>query len=247
MTSQAGMVGLVLVGTEILTGKVDERNLVPLARSCARAGYELARVIIVHDHIGAIAAAVQQLSIECAVVVTSGGVGPTHDDVTVDAVAFAQGVGVYVEPALHDMLLRAGVHPYAAERTARVPVGAALLCSENSPWPLVRSGNVFLFPGVPAAFVRKIPVFEAALPRRPVLCLVELYFMLEETEIVQALDETVLMYADVRIGSYPVWDEATYRTRLTFEHVDQCRAASASEALLLRLSVSQRVARVLRS
>lgn len=244
MTSQAGKVGMVLVGTEILTGKVEERNLVHLARSCARMGYELARVIMVHDDVAAIAEAVKQLSAACAVVVTSGGVGPTHDDVTVDAVARSQGCGVFVEPGLRTMLLNAGVLPYAAERTARVPVGAQLLTMDKSPWPLVRSGNVFLFPGVPAAFVRKIPVFEAALAPRVVLCVVALYFMLDEAELVQALDQTVQMYGDVRIGSYPVWDEATYRTRLTFEHVEPLRAALASEDLLLRLSVSQRASQV---
>ncbi len=239
-----GSVGVLLVGTELLSGKVEEKNLVHLARSCARIGYEVFRVVMVHDDVQVIAAAVADLRALCTVVVTSGGVGPTHDDVTVDAVALAFGVEVRSEPVLLQALSEAGVAPYAAERMARLPEGAQLLRSEQTSWPLVRMGQVFLFPGVPAAFVRKLPAFELSLPRLRPLQLVQLYFTVDEAELVQALDAAVAEFPDVRVGSYPVWDDAAYRTRITFEHRELHRAASASDFLLLRLSVSQRGSRV---
>lgn len=240
MTKTSGSIGVVLVGTELLTGKVEERNLSHLALACGRAGYEIQRVLMVHDHIEVIADAVNQLLTSCEFVVTSGGVGPTHDDVTVDAVARALGVGVQVHPALQSMLVDAGVDAYAAERTARAPEGAALLSAEGNVWPLLQAGRVFMFPGVPSAFRRKLPLFVAKLPQLRQLSLVELYFSADETKLVRALDATVQQYADVRMGSYPVWDDPAYRTRLTFEHLSSDRAEEAAESLLGQLPLDLR-------
>ena len=154
-----------IIGNELLSGKVDEANLGVLARALRGIGIALSRVVIVQDDIDVIAREVAALSGSHDWLFTSGGVGPTHDDVTIEAVARAFGVEVVSDPGLEGMICGhygARVTP-GHLRMALVPRGASLETIPEVPWPTVRMRNAWVMPGVPEAFRMKIPVVLARL------------------------------------------------------------------------------------
>jgi molybdenum cofactor synthesis domain-containing protein len=155
-TTAAGL----LIGNELLTGKVQETNLALLARELFVLGVELSRVVVCRDDIDTIASDLRLLSDAHDYVITSGGVGPTHDDVTMKAVARCFGVAIHRSPELAERI-RELVGDRCSEshlRMADVPVGSILLQSSEVPWPTVRVANVFVFPGLPKIFRMKLPL-----------------------------------------------------------------------------------------
>src|SRR4051812_17570626 len=149
-----------IIGNELLSGKVAEANLVVLARTLRPLGILLRRVVMILDEIDVIAHEVKELASTHDAVFTSGGVGPTHDDLTIQGVARAFGVDVVIARELDD-LLRA----YYADRIteghllmARVPQGARLVSSGTVQWPTVVMKNVWVLPGVPEIFKMKMPL-----------------------------------------------------------------------------------------
>src|SRR5260221_2699186 len=158
---------ILLIGNELLSGKVDDENARYLTRELRALGVTLARVEIIPDDAADITASVRALAARHDVVLTSGGVGPTHDDVTLAAVGAAFGMPIARNAELED-LLRAGIGPRLHERDLRmadVPVGARLEYGPRGPgtaaerpgrsWPVVVVNNVWILPGVPSIFRRK--------------------------------------------------------------------------------------------
>src|SRR5262249_41670449 len=140
-----------IIGNELLSGKIADKNLVILARVLREVGVQLRRVVMILDDLDVIAREIQTLSSSHDFVFTSGGVGPTHDDVTIDAVARAFGAGVVVSPEM-EQLLRAYYKDKITDGhllMARVPAGARLASSDQVPWPTVVMSNVWVLPGVP--------------------------------------------------------------------------------------------------
>lgn len=218
-----------IIGNELLSGKIAEANLVVLARTLRPMGILLRRVVMILDEIDVIAHEVKELSSTHDVVFTSGGVGPTHDDLTIQGVAQAFGAGVTIARALED-LLRA----YYAERIteghllmARVPEGARLVSSETIHWPTVVMKNVWVLPGVPEIFKLKMPLVREDLGSDTPFISMAVFTDLDEGQIKDLLDTTVIAHAGVEIGSYPKWNDPEYKTKLTFDGTDgeQVRAA----------------------
>ena len=151
-----------LVGNELLTGKIGDENLAVLARALRARGVALDRAVVIRDEVDLIATEVRALSAAFDWVFTSGGVGPTHDDLTIDGVARAFGVAVERSERM-ETLLRGH---YGAAITddhllmARVPVGARLISTEKVPWPTVLMRNVWVLPGVPWIFAMKLQQIE---------------------------------------------------------------------------------------
>ena len=145
--------GLVVIGDEILSGRTQDRNIAQLARWLNVQGIRLHEVRVVGDDTGAIVAAVNALRAACDYCFTTGGIGPTHDDITVDAIAQALAVGVVHHPEALAILERhyasRGGMTEARARMARVPEGAALIENRISGAPGIRFGNVFIMAGVP--------------------------------------------------------------------------------------------------
>src|SRR5688572_4310363 len=143
-----------LIGNELLSGKTQEQNLLELARVLRALGIRLERVSMLGDERAALAAEVRALSERHDVVFTSGGVGPTHDDVTVEAVADAFGVECVTHPSLAQLLEQVYGERFAdsQSRMALVPRGAELMGSSEVRWPTTVMQNVWLMPGVPELF-----------------------------------------------------------------------------------------------
>src|SRR6185369_1097797 len=138
-----------VIGNELLSGKVLDANVHALAGALRALGIRLSRVVMLPDEIAVLADEVRRLSGEFDVVFTSGGVGPTHDDVTVEAVARAFGVEVVLDPTLGELLTDAHL------LMARVPLGATLFASPEVQWPTPVMNNVWILPGIPDLFKLK--------------------------------------------------------------------------------------------
>lgn len=220
-----------IIGNELLSGKIAEGNLVVLARTLRPLGIQLRRVVMILDEIDVIAREVKELAATHDVVFTSGGVGPTHDDLTIEGVARAFGAGVVIAPEL-DTLLRA----YYGERIteghllmARVPEGARLVSSGTIQWPTVVMKNVWVLPGVPEIFKMKMPLVRDDLGSDTPFLSMAVFTDLDEGQIKDLLDRVVAAHASVEIGSYPKWNDPDYKTKLTFDGTDADRVRAARD------------------
>jgi molybdenum cofactor synthesis domain-containing protein len=226
-----------VIGNELLSGKVEEANVHVLARALRGLGIELRRVVMVLDDIEVIAREVKELSASHDWVFTSGGVGPTHDDVTVKAVARAFGVGVIEDPTLSTML-----KDHYQERCtdghlqmALVPEGASLEAHDTVRWPTIRLGNTWLLPGVPEIFRMKLVVVVDRLSGGVGFVSRSVFTKMDEGDLKALLDQVVERFPDVGIGSYPKWQDPTYKTKLTFDGRDVARVDAACDAFLALL------------
>lgn len=227
-----------VIGNEILSGKVDEANVAVLARELRRLGVLLQRVVVVMDDVDTIAREVRELSRAHDWLFTSGGVGPTHDDVTVEAVARAFGVRVVSSPEMEQML-RAHYGERCTEghlRMALVPEGAALEVTAEITWPTMRLGNTWLLPGIPEVFRMKLPVVVARIGAGGAAFVTHaVYVKLDEGLLKPSLDRVVEEFADVGVGSYPKWLDPGYKTKVTFDGRDEARVLAARDAFVALL------------
>jgi molybdenum cofactor synthesis domain-containing protein len=229
-----------VVGNELLSGKVVDANVHALAGALRALGIRLTRVVMLPDDVATLAEELRTLSANFDVVFTSGGVGPTHDDVTVEAVARAFHVEVMLDPTLSDLLRSV----YKERLTdahllmARVPVGAVLRGAPEVEWPTPVMNNVWILPGIPDLFRLKLLTVRAWL-RGPVPFVSRALFLrLEEPLLKPLLDVVVTRHPAVEIGSYPKWFDPTYRTQITFDAETAAAAQAALDDLQGRLSAS---------
>lgn len=230
-----------LIGNELLSGKIQELNLIELARTLRALGVTLERVVLLPDRVETIAAELDRLRRAHDVVFTSGGVGPTHDDVTIAAVARAFGVGVVADPTLSAQI-RSAYGEACTEahlRMALVPEGAVLRTSEDITWPTPVVGNVWILPGVPEIFRMKLDVVRSWLRGPEAFFSRAVFTRLDEPSVKAALDEVVSLHPAVEIGSYPKWFDTSYRTKITFDARDRAQVERALSDLLERLPADQ--------
>jgi len=213
--------GIVIIGDEILSGKFVEENAAFLIGELRALGVDLRRITIVPDVMDDIAATVTDASARFDHVFTSGGVGPTHDDITMAAIAHGFGTTVMRHPELEakvrgywkDQLADANL------RLADVPTGAELVYGPDLAskiWPVVCYRNVYILPGVPTLFRRKFVEIRDRFRAEPVTA-ARLYLDIEEGELAPYLDAVVAAHPDVRIGSYPRFAEREFRVMVTLE------------------------------
>lgn len=208
-----------VVGGELLSGKIRDENSYSLARALRSLGVDLVYVGIVPDDKKRIEEELLRQLAVVDIVFTSGGVGPTHDDVTVEAVASALGVEVDESPGFVAVLEEVyGERMTAAHRLmARVPRGAELLSTSDVRWPLVAADRVWMLPGVPELFRSKLAIVREHL-RGPAPFHSEFVLLdAEEADIKDDLDVIVAAHPQVEVGSYPKWFDPTYKTRITFD------------------------------
>jgi molybdenum cofactor synthesis domain-containing protein len=230
-----------LIGNELLSGKVHEANLIELARTLRALGVRLERVVIVPDEIDVIAAEVRQLSSSFDVVFTSGGVGPTHDDVTIDAIAKAFGVAATMDPTT-ESLLRNAYGERCTDghlRMALVPAGAELKTTTEVLWPTVLMKNVWILPGVPEIFRMKLAVVRAWVKGPERFVSKAVFTKMDEAELKPLLDRVVADHAGVEVGSYPKWFDATYKTKVTFDSRDADGVQKALDSFLAMLPAGE--------
>jgi molybdenum cofactor synthesis domain-containing protein len=216
-----------IVGNELLSGKVAEANLVELARTLRPLGVRLSRVSILPDELAILTREIRALASEHSLLFTSGGVGPTHDDITIDAVAAAFGVRSVEHPKLAELIRNVyGERCTPAHlRMALVPEGADLAPSPDGAWPTPVFRNVWLLPGVPEVFREKLATVRAWVRGPAPFASRAIYTRLDEASLKALIDAVVLAHPDVDVGSYPRWFEPSYKTKVTFD----ARDASAVE------------------
>ena len=200
MTTLAALI----IGDEILSGKVRDANTELVIELMRNLGVELRRIVTMGDDEDEIASEVRYCSDRFDAVVTSGGVGPTHDDRTVAAVARAFGVGIERNPELERMIRTwwGDRCNEAALRMADVPEGTTLLYSSDGNMPLVVCRNVYLLPGIPRLFAAKIGALRDVL-RGEEHAGASLYLSSDESAVASILSEVDEAYPEVKIGSYP--------------------------------------------
>ena len=227
---------IVVIGNEILSAKVTDENGPFLARELRSLGVELRRIETVPDEIPLIVDALRRCLASARWVFTSGGIGPTHDDVTIAAVAQAFGRRVvHDERTLQLLRERYGAELNAARtRLAEIPEGGRAEFHEGHLFPVLSIDNVTILPGVPSLLregfgrirerFRVAPIFSRAL-----------YFSLGEGALAEHLDATVARYPAVAIGSYPRFDEADHRVKVTFDGRSESEVGEAANFLRARL------------
>jgi molybdenum cofactor synthesis domain-containing protein len=229
---------IVIIGNEVLSGKVRDENTPFLLTELRKQGVDVRRVHVIQDVIEVIADEVRTLSAAHDYVLTTGGVGPTHDDVTLEAVARAFDARLAVHPDL-ERRLRAALRerePNAYHlKMCMVPEGAEFV-GEEDPWfPLVRMRNVYVFPGIPALLQSKFESARTCFQGTP-FHLRRIWVDCFESEIAHALHEVLEEFPQLLLGSYPaVSRDADYRTMLTLESRDARYADRAFDSLLARL------------
>jgi molybdenum cofactor synthesis domain-containing protein len=210
--------GIVIIGDEILTGKFADENAVFLIGELRALGVELRRIIVIPDVLDDIAATVTDFAARFDHVFTSGGVGPTHDDVTMAGIAQGFGTRVVREPALEEKVRDYWGTKLATPnlRLANVPEGAALVYGKDQVWPVVTYRNVYILPGVPALFRRKFIDIRDRFRTVP-MTVARVYIDAEEGQIADDLDAVVAAFPAVRIGSYPRFTEHDFKVLITLE------------------------------
>lgn len=232
------------IGNELLTGKVVEANLAPLAKTLRALGIELRTAEILLDDVPTLAGAIARLSAAHGVVVTSGGVGPTHDDVTIEAVAKAFGRRVVREPTLVELVRQTFGDKVsdAHLRFADVPEGAELRRAPDVSWPTPVVENVWILPGVPEVFRMKLATLRAWVKGPRPFVTRALVLNRDEVDLKDALDAVVAAHPLVSIGSYPALFNPRYRTRITFDGTSESAVQAALDALSALLDSSAIVA-----
>ena len=231
---------LAIIGDEILSGRTQDKNIAQVALWLNDQGIRLSEVRVVPDDMERIAEAVNALRSTNDYLFTTGGIGPTHDDITVDSIAAAFGVPVVVHPAARKILEdyyrdRPGGLTDARLRMARVPDGAELIPNETSGAPGVRMGNVFILAGVPYIAAAMLEALTGKLEGgRPVVS-ITVGARAPESDVADLLRETEAANPGVAIGSYPFFKDGKYGANFVIRSEDGVLARSTGDQLLDRL------------
>ena len=231
---------VVVIGDEILSGKVQDANSPWLLRELRRRGVACPGLVVVPDLVQDVADAVRLASRTADHVFTSGGVGPTHDDVTMAGVAAAFDRPLVAHPLLLAFLrARSPAAPGSArERMALVPEGAVV--EELGQFPQVSVENVWIFPGVPRLFRNRWQAVADRFAGERRRCAAVLTQQ-GEGELAEHLEATVAAHPGVDVGSYPHWDDPDVRVLITLEADAEALCQAAVDALVQRLDPARLV------
>jgi FAD synthetase len=236
--------GIVVIGNEILSGKVTDTNSPFMARELRKLGVTLLRITTIPDDVDVIGATVREFSKTLEIVFTSGGVGPTHDDVTMEGVARAFDRKVIRHPEL-DRRLRQYLGQNANEarmRMADVPDGAELIHDQRLGFPTIKCENVYILPGIPEILEQKFASLAERFAASPYHLRV-VFTRDGEGAIAEHLNATVAQFPKLLLGSYPKLGDPEYAVKLTLESKDQSYVEAAL-AHLLSLLPKETVVRV---
>jgi molybdenum cofactor synthesis domain-containing protein len=237
---------LVVIGDEILSGRTHDKNIAQVASWLGVQGIRLREVRVVADETAAIVEAVNTLRARNDYLFTTGGIGPTHDDITVDAIAEALGVEVIVHPEARAILdgyyaTRGGLTE-ARLRMARVPEGADLIINRATGAPGIRHSNIFIMAGVPAITAGMLDSLTGTLEGGAPLLSATVGCWVGESEVADLLRETEKGHAGVQIGSYPFWREGRTGANFVIRSTDAAELAECTEALISGLAAQGREA-----
>ena len=239
-SSRVWTAALLVIGDEILSGRTQDKNVAQVATWLNEQGIRLAEVRVVPDQTDRIAEAVNALRSAHDYLFTTGGIGPTHDDITVDAIAEAFGVPVVIHPEARAIMERfyrdrPGGLTEARLRMARVPEGAELIDNPSSGAPGVKMENVYILAGVPGIAAAMLAGLNGKLEGgKPVVSLT-VGARAPESEVADLLRETEAANPGVAIGSYPFYKEGRFGSNFVIRSEDEALARSTSDQLVRRL------------
>ncbi len=231
---------LLVIGDEILSGRTEDRNVSQVAAWLNRQGIRLEEVRIVPDRQERIAVAVNELRRGYDYLFTTGGIGPTHDDITVDSIAAAFGVPVVVDPEARAILEtyyreRGGLNE-ARLRMARVPAGAELIPNPLSGAPGVKLENVYILAGVPSIAANMLAALDGKLQGGRPLVSVTVGAFAPESEVADLLRRTEEEHEGVAIGSYPFSRDGRFGANFVVRSDEPARAERCATQLAARLA-----------
>lgn len=238
--SRVWTAGLAVIGDEILSGRTQDKNIAQVASWLNAQGIRLAEVRVVPDVEDRIIDAVNALHGAYDYCFTTGGIGPTHDDITVDAIAKALNVPVVVHPAARAILER-----YYADkgglnegrlRMARVPEGAELIENKMSGAPGIRVGNLFLMAGVPHITAGMLDALSGTLEGGRPLVSVTVGAFAPESEVADILRKAEQAAEGISIGSYPFFKEGRVGSNFVVRSEDEARARAVADELAGKLA-----------
>lgn len=227
---------ILIIGNEILSGKVADEHSGFLCRELRALGVDVRRVVVLPDEVEAIGDAIRDAWQRSDLIVTTGGVGPTHDDVTIAGIAHGLGRAVVRHPELEALVKEVyGEHPPGAlARLAEIPEGASLLSASGLRIPVVVVEKLYVFPGVPEVFRRKFNAIKSRFLDTP-FSIKKVYLTVGEEPIVSILHEVIEKFPAILLGSYPTFTQATYRVMLTLESKVPSYLEEAHAYLMARL------------
>ena len=228
--------GIILIGNEILSGKIRDENAAYLCRELRALGVDVRRISVIPDEVGLIADEVATFTKAFDLVFTSGGVGPTHDDVTIEGVARAMAVPVVRHPELVALLERyyRGKVTEAALRMAEIPEGAELVTGGTLRFPTILMRNVYVLPGVPEIFRQKFDALRERFRDQPIH-LKNVFVRIGEGTLADYLNRLLESFPLLQLGSYPEFSNPEYQVKVTLESRDRGYLEQALGEFLARL------------
>ncbi|WP_420723378.1 competence/damage-inducible protein A [Hwanghaeella sp. LZ110] len=237
MTPSASVTAaLIIIGNEVLSGRTHDKNLPYIAEKLNGVGVRLTEARVIPDIPDIIIRTVRELSANFTYVFTTGGIGPTHDDITADCAAEAMGVAIDIEP---EALRRLEIHYQnsgleineARLRMARIPSGATLIDNPISAAPGFRIGNVHVMAGVPKIMQAMLDGILPTLKGGRPMISITLRCSLPEGRIAEGLGALANAYPDVDFGSYPAWTKTAFQVSLVVRGEDPDRVEQAALAV----------------
>ena len=231
---------IVIIGDEILSGRTQDKNVGQIALWLNLQGIRLKEVRVVPDVEDAIIEAVNTLRARNDYLFTTGGIGPTHDDITVDSIAKALGVPVVIHPeasaALHAHYAKRGGATEARMRMARVPEGATLIENPMSGAPGIRHGNIFIMAGIPHITAGMLDALSGKLEGGAPLLSRTLECWVSESSVAELLGATEKAHKSCQIGSYPFFRDGRVGANFVVRSTDQQEMDNCAEDLRARLA-----------
>jgi molybdenum cofactor synthesis domain-containing protein len=226
---------LIVIGDEILSGRTHDKNIGQVASWLAVQGIRLREVRVVADDMDAIEEAVNALRVKHDYLFTTGGIGPTHDDITVDAIAAALHVPVVVHPQAREILetyyaTRGGLTETRL-RMARVPEGASLIPNRYSGAPGIRWDNIFIMAGVPMITAGMLDALTGTLEGGLPVLSETIGCWVGESEVANLLRDAEKAHEGVSIGSYPFFREGRTGANFVIRSTDAAELAACAEHL----------------
>jgi molybdenum cofactor synthesis domain-containing protein len=230
--------GIIIIGNEILSGKVQDINSFYLTSELRALGITVTRISIIQDEVDTIGNEAVSFSADYDYVFSTGGVGPTHDDVTMAGIADGFGVGLVHHPDIKEALSGRYKYPLNSPllKMTEVPEGAEAIFGDTMVFPIVRFRNIFIFPGIPAHLKQKFPYIRDRF-RAGTFYIKRIFMNTDESEIAEILNSVVSHNNDVMIGSYPITGETGFSVLITVESRSENILKDAFEELIRSLPV----------
>jgi len=225
---------VLIIGNEILSGRTQDANLNVIAKKLAGIGVRLCEARVVPDIEADIVKAVNELRARYTYLFTTGGIGPTHDDITAEAVGRAFGMPVIEHPEARARLLAyytdTGINP-ARLRMARVPQGATLIDNPISAAPGFRIENVYVLAGVPGIMQAMMDNVAAQLRHGPAIHSIAISGAVAESTVAEELANIAAHWPQLDIGSYPWFRQGKYGTSLVVRGTDKTAVQAAADEI----------------